>query len=134
MAPNDISQQIVDAAVHIHRVLGPGLLETVYEVVLAHELTQRGFKVERQVPIPLVFNGTEFAVAFRADLLVEDMVIVELKSTETNHPVYYKQLRTQLVLAKKPLGLVLNFGLELMKHGITRVVNGLPDQAATPTP
>ncbi len=134
MAPNDISQQIVDAAVHIHRVLGPGLLETVYEVVLAHELTQRGFKVERQVPIPLVFNGTEFAVAFRADLLVEDMVIVELKSTETNHQVYYKQLRTQLVLAKKPLGLVLNFGLELMKHGITRVVNGLPDQAATPTP
>ena len=133
MAPNDISQQIVDAAVQIHRALGPGLLETVYEVVLAHELAQRGFKVERQVPIPLVYNGTEFAVAFRADLLVEDMVIVELKSTETNHPVYYKQLRTQLVLAKKPLGLVLNFGLELMKHGITRVVNGLPDQTATPT-
>ncbi|MBL9137798.1 MAG: GxxExxY protein [Verrucomicrobiales bacterium] len=127
MGPNDISQQIVDAAIHVHRELGPGLLETVYEVVMAHELAQRGFNVERQVPIPLVYNGTEFAVAFRADLLVQDLVIVELKSTETNHPVYYKQLRTQLVLAKKPLGLVLNFGLELMKQGITRIVNGLPD-------
>ena len=69
MGPNDISQQIVDAAIHVHRELGPGLLETVYEVVMAHELAQRGFNVERQVPIPLVYNGTEFAVAFRADLV-----------------------------------------------------------------
>jgi GxxExxY protein len=130
MEPNEITAQIVDAAYQIHRTLGPGLLETVYEVTLAHELRKRGFRVRRQVPVPIEFDGLKFDEGFRMDLLVEESVIVEIKSTETNHPVHPKQLRTHLILAKLQLGLVLNFGLELMKDGITRIVNGLPEPQA----
>jgi GxxExxY protein len=128
MPPNEITRQIVDAAYRIHTAVGPGLLETVYEVALAHELKKRGLRVRRQVPIPIEYDGLKFDEGFRADLLVEECVIVELKSVERNHPVHPKQLRTHLVLAKLQLGLVLNFGLELMKDGITRIVNGLPEE------
>ena len=128
MEPNEITAQIVDAAYKLHTALGPGLLESVYEVALAHELQKRGLRVRRQVPIPIEYDGLKFDEGFRADLLVEESVIVELKSVEKNHPVHAKQLRTHLVLAKLQLSLVLNFGLELMKEGITRVVNGLPEQ------
>ena len=137
MAPNEITRQIVDAAFRIHVALGPGLLETVYEVALAHELQKRGLRVRRQVPIPIEYDGLKFDEGFRADLLVEERVIVELKSVEKNHPVHAKQLRTHLVLARLQLGLVLNFGLELMRDGITRIVNGLPDDcppASSSTP
>jgi len=127
MHPNEITRQIVDAAYKIHTALGPGLLESVYEAVLAYELLKRGLRVRRQVPIPIEFDGLKFDEGFRADLLVEDTVIVETKSVESNHPVHAKQLRTHLVLAKLPLGLVLNFGLARIKDGITRVVNGLPE-------
>ena len=127
MEPNDITAQIVDAAYLIHTQLGPGLLETVYEVTLAHELRKRGFGVRRQVPVPIEFDSLKFDEGFRMDLLVQESVIVEIKSTEKNHPVHAKQLRTHLVLAKLQLGLVLNFGLERMKDGITRIVNGLPE-------
>jgi GxxExxY protein len=127
MEPNDITSQIVDAAYKIHTQLGPGLLETVYEVTLAHELRKRGLRVRRQVPVPIEFDGLKFDEGFRIDLLVEESVVVEIKSVERNHPVHPKQLRTHLVLAKLQLGLVLNFGLELMKDGITRIVNGLPE-------
>ena len=131
MNPNEITRQIIDAAYKIHVSLGPGLLETVYEVVLSHELRKRGLRVQRQVPMTIEYDGLKFDEGFRADLLVEEMVIVELKSTEMNHPVHAKQLRTHLVLAKLPLGLVLNFGLEKLKEGITRMVNNLPE---TPLP
>jgi GxxExxY protein len=124
---NEITRQIVDAAYGVHVALGPGLLETVYEVALCHELRKRGLRVRRQVPVPIEYDGLKFDEGFRADVLVEECVIVELKSTEMNHPVHPKQLRTHLVLAKFQLGLVLNFGLERMKDGITRVVNGLPE-------
>ena len=127
MEPNEITAQIVDAAYHIHTSLGPGLLETVYEVTLAHELRKRGLRVRRQVPVPVEFDGLQFDEGFRMDLLVEESIIVEIKSVEKNHPVHAKQLRTHLVLAKLQLGLGLNFGLERMKDGITRIVNGLPE-------
>ena len=134
MEPNDITRNIVDTACKIHVAIGPGLLESVYEAVLCYELLKRGLRVRRQVPIPIEYDGIKFDEGFRADLLVEEAVIVELKSTQTNHPVHPKQLRTHLVLANLQLGLVLNFGLQTMKDGITRVVNGLPETAAPKNP
>jgi GxxExxY protein len=132
MAPNEITAQIVDAAYKIHLELGPGLLETVYEAILAHELRKRGLRVRRQVPVPIEYEGLRFDEGFRLDLLVEELVVVEIKSTEKNHPAHPKQLRTNLVLANLQLGLVLNFGLERMKDGITRIVNGLAEPASQP--
>src|SRR5262249_25736507 len=128
MTHNEISKIIVDAAVGIHRRLGPGLLESVYLVVLAHELRKRGLHVEKEVPIPLVWDNIRFEVGFRADLIVEDIVIVELKSIETVAPVHLKTLLTYLRLADKRLGLLLNFGEEVLKDGIHRVVNGLEEE------
>lgn len=125
MTENEIAKVIVDAAFQIHKGLGPGLLETVYEVVLAHALKRRGLKVERQVPVAIVFEGIRFDEGFRADLIVEDKVIVELKSVEKVIPVHKKQLLTYLRLTDKKLGLLINFGSELIRDGISRVVNGL---------
>jgi GxxExxY protein len=127
MQPNEITGRIVDAAYHVHTKMGPGLLETVYEVALDFELKKRGLRSRRQVPIPVEYEGVKFDEGFRADLLVEESVIVEIKAVEKNHPVHARQLRTHLVLAKLPVGLVLNFGLERIKDGITRIVNGLPE-------
>lgn len=128
MTENEISRQIVDAAFQIHTRLGPGLLESVYEVLMAHELRKRGLRVERQVPVRIVYDGITFEEGFRADLIVEDLVIVELKSVEKTLPVHGKQLLTYLRLTDKRLGLLVNFGEALIKHGIERVVNGLPDE------
>ena len=127
MKPNEITAQIVDAAYHVHTKLGPGLLESVYEVALCFELQRRGLRVRRQVPIPVEYEEVKFDEGFRADVLVEDTVIVEIKSVEKNHPVHAKQLRTHLVLSKLQLGLVLNFGMERIKDGIVRIVSGLPE-------
>jgi GxxExxY protein len=127
MELNEVTAKIVDAAYQIHTQLGPGLLETVYEVALAHELKKRGLRVRRQVPVPIEFDSLKFDEGFRMDLLVEESIIVEIKSVEKNRPVHPKQLRTHLVLAKLQPGLVLNFGLERMRDGITRIVNGLPE-------
>jgi GxxExxY protein len=127
MVPNDVSGAIVDAAVKVHVALGPGLLESAYEVVLAYELQQRGLRVVRQQPIEIVYEGLTVSDAFRADLVVEDLVIVELKSVETVHPVHKKQLLTYLRLSGKPLGLLINFGARLLRGGITRMVNGLEE-------
>ena len=124
---NVISGEIVDAAIKIHRILGPGLLESVYETVLAHELNRRGFPTRRQVPIPITFEELSFDEGFRADLLVCDLVIVEIKSVEKVHPVHKKQTLTYLSLGEKQLGLLINFGEYLVKDGITRIVNGLPE-------
>ena len=127
MTENEIAKMVVDAAYHVHKSLGPGLLESVYETVLAYELKRRGLKVERQVPVAIVYDNIKFDEGFRADLIVEDKVIVELKSVENVIPVHKKQLLTYLRLAGKRLGLLINFGSELIRDGISRVVNGLKD-------
>ena len=125
MHENDIAEIIVDAAFKVHNSLGPGLFESVYETVMAHEIEGRGLTVERQKAIPINYEGMVFDEGFRADLVVADKVIVELKSVETVAPVHKKQLLTYLRLAGKRLGLLINFGANLMKEGIFRVVNGL---------
>ena len=127
MTDNEVARVVVDAAVRVHRVLGPGLLESVYEVVLARELERRGLRVARQVPIPLVYEDLRIDAAYRADLLVEDRVLVELKSIEQTAPIHKKQTLTYLRLAHLQLALLLNFGEELMKNGITRLVHGLEE-------
>jgi GxxExxY protein len=125
MTENDLAKIVVDAAYKVHTTLGPGLLESVYETVLAHELTSRGLRVQRQMPISIEYDGLRFDEAFRADLLVNDLLIVELKSIEATQPVHKKQLLTYLRLSHRKLGLLINFGAPLIKDGITRIVNGL---------
>ncbi len=125
MNENEIAREIVDAAYRVHTRLGPGLLETVYEVVLAHELKKRGLRVKRQAPVPISYDGMSFDEAFRADLVVEEKVIIELKSVENVLPVHKKQLLTYLRLTERKLGLLVNFGAALIKDGLFRVVNGL---------
>ena len=127
MTENEIGRLVVDAAIGVHRELGPGLLESVYEVILAHQLRQRGLRAERQVPIPIEYQGVKFDEAFRADILVDGKVVLELKSVEQVTRVHKKQLQTYLRLAGFRLGFLLNFGENLMKKGITRAVNGLAD-------
>jgi len=124
---NQIGTVVVDVAVAVHRELGPGLLESVYEVILAHELRERGLQVERQVAIPIGYRGIQFDEGFRADIMVEDKVILELKSVECVNNAHRKQLLTYLKLTGMKLGYLLNFGEALMKQGITRTVNGLAD-------
>lgn len=125
---NEIATAIVDVAYKIHRILGPGLLESAYEAIMFYELRKRGFAVSAQVAIPIRYESVELETGFRADLVVEDLVIIELKSIEKIAPVHKKQLTTYLRLADKRLGLLINFGEELIKDGLTRVVNGLPDE------
>jgi GxxExxY protein len=124
---NEIAKEVVDAAFRIHQRLGPGLLESVYEIVLAYELRKRGLHVARQVPVPIVWDELRFDEGFRADLLVESKVLVELKSKEKVIPVDKKQVLTHIRLMNKRLGLLINFGEELIKNGISRVVSGLDD-------
>ena len=126
---NQIGRIVVDAAVAVHRGLGPGLLESVYEVVLAQELQKRGLKVRRQVPVAITYEGITFDEGFRADLVIEDCVLVELKSVEKSSPVHAKQVLTYLRLTDMKLGFLLNFGEALMKDGINRIVNGLDNSA-----
>ena len=124
---NRLGKEIVDAAIAVHRELGPGLLENVYEIILAYELEKRGLKTERQVAIPIEYNGIKFDQGFRADIIVEDKVILELKSVENITPVHRKQIQTYLRLTGLKLGFLLNFGARLMKDGIVRAVNGLEE-------
>jgi len=124
---NEVAKQIVDAAFRVHTSLGPGLLESVYEMVLAYELEQRGLRTVRQQPVPVVYQGTRIEMGFRADLIVEDKVIVEIKSVEALAPVHKKQLLTHLRLADKRLGLLINFNVALIKDGIMRIANGMLD-------
>lgn len=127
LTENELARDIVDAAFHIHKNLGPGLLESVYEVILAHELEKRGLSVARQQSVPITYDGIQFDEGFCADLIVEDKVIIELKSVEQVAPVHKKQLLTHLRLADKRLGLLINFGAPLIKEGICRIANGLPE-------
>lgn len=125
MNENEIGDVIVATAIRLHQELGPGLLESVYEAILAKLLKDRGLDVERQVPIPFEYEGMRFEEGFRADLVVEDKVIIELKSVEILNNAHKKQLLTYLKLSGKKLGYILNFGGALMKDGIVRSVNKL---------
>jgi GxxExxY protein len=127
MTENVLAKEIVDAAYRIHVGLGPGLFESVYEEVIASELRKRGLCFTRQQPIPFMYEGTLFEMGFRADLLVEDKVIIEIKSLAEIAPVHKKQLLTYLRLADKRLGLLINFNVALIRDGITRIVNGLAE-------
>lgn len=127
----EVAAIIVDCAFHLHPDLGPGLLETVYEVVLAKMLQDRGLAVERQTPIPIKYAGFIFEEGFRADLLVEGLVLVELKSVENLAPLHAKQVLTYLRLLHLPLGLLINFGSATFKDGCQRIVNGPQSFAAS---
>ena len=124
MTENEIGKIVVDCAVRLHIELGPGLLESVYEVLLAHLLREVGLRVERQVPIPIQFHGIQFEEGLRADIIVEGKVILELKSLDHINNAHKKQVLTYLKLTGLKLGYLLNFGEELMKDGIHRVLNG----------
>ena len=125
MSENEISKLIVNAAYHIHRGLGPGLLESVYEEIMYHELQQQGLAVKKQEAIPVNWKGLTMEMGFRADIIVENKVVIELKSVETVAPVHFKQLLTYLKLINIKLGLLINFNVPLIKDGIIRVVNNL---------
>lgn len=123
-AIEEIATVAVDCGFHIHMELGPGLLESVYEALLAEALVQHGLAVTRQQAVPISFRGIVLPEAFRADLIVDNSLIIEVKSVERNAPVHAKQLLTYLRLMKQPLGLLMNFGCETFRDGIKRVVNG----------
>ena len=127
MKENEIGTLVIEAAIAVHRELGPGLLETVYEIVLARELQERSLLVKRQVPVPIQYKGVRFDEGFRADLIVNDSVILELKSVERVTAAHKKQVQTYLRLTGCKLGYLLNFGESLLKNGITRCVNGLEE-------
>ena len=120
---DEITSDVIAEAFRIHRELGPGMLESVYEVVLNAALQRKGYQVQRQVAVPIVYDGLQIDVAFRIDLLVEGCLIVEIKAVETLGKVHAKQLLTYLRLMKQPVGLLLNFSGETMKEGIRRLVN-----------
>ena len=119
---NDVTEKIVDACVHVHKAFGPGLLESVYEKILMVELQKRGLRVECQKSLPIVYEGVRFEDAYRMDLVVNNEVVVELKSTNVMHPVYAKQLKTYLALSGLQVGILANFGMATMKEGLKRVV------------
>ena len=124
MTENEIAKKILDAAFLVHTKRGAGLLESVYEVVLAHELRENGLTVERQRPMPITYDGVRFDEAYRAELFVNSKVIVELKSVETMSALHAKQVLTQLRLSGMKLGLLINFGQAHLKDGIKRLING----------
>jgi iron complex transport system substrate-binding protein len=121
---DEVSGDVLDVSFRIHRDLGPGLLESVYEVVLAAKLQQMGYAVARQEPIDITFDGLRFEAAFRIDLLVDGRLLVEIKSVERLNAAHAKQLLTYLRLMKQPVGLLINFGGATLKEGVRRIVNG----------
>jgi len=120
---NHITSKIISICIEVHRKIGPGLFESVYEEILAHEFQKAGLKVTRQFPIPVYYDDIQCEVGFRADFIVEDAVILEIKSIESIHPVHKKQLLTYLRLANKKIGLLINFNEEILTKGITRLFN-----------
>jgi GxxExxY protein len=128
MKENEIAARVVEVSYQLHTALGPGIFEIVYEVALAHELRKHGYLVERQVPVPITWDGITFDEGFRADLIVDNCVIVEIKSIAALDRVHSKQVLTYLRLMNKRLGLLINFGGDLIKHGIKRIANGMPEE------
>ncbi|MBN2971865.1 GxxExxY protein [Roseomonas aeriglobus] len=128
-----ITRDVIDSSIRIHRELGPGLLENVYETVLAAKLTSLGYAVVRQHPVAIEFEGLSFDAAFRIDLFVADRLIVEIKSVESLSKVHAKQVLTYLRLSKQPVGLLINFGGETLKEGVRRLVNNyVPSASSAP--
>lgn len=126
MTENEITGLIVDSALKIHRMIGPGLLESVYEEIMVIELSRRGLTLERQKPIPITYEGVTLPDPFRADLIVDRRVLLELKSIESLQPIHSKQTLTYLRLSKLHLGLLINFNVPLLRDGIIRLINGSP--------
>ena len=122
---NRIAREVVDAALKLHRHFGPGIYESVYELVLAYELKKRNLTTRQQTPVPLIYDGVKFDIGFKTDVVVNELVILELKSVEKLEPVHFKQLLTYLRLTGLRLGLLINFGEDLLKDGIHRIVNHL---------
>jgi GxxExxY protein len=133
MTEDEIAKQILDSAFRVHTKLGPGLFESVYEVIMAYELKKRGLTTDRQKPMHIMYDGTRFDEAFRSDIVVNGKVIAELKSVEALLPVHAKQLLTQLRLSDLKLGLLINFGEAHLKNGIKRIVNGHLDGGLGPS-
>jgi GxxExxY protein len=120
---NQLTEKIIGCAIEVHKVLGPGLLESAYEECFCYELTQNGFSLRRQVPLPVVYKGIKLDCGYRIDVLVSDFVIIELKTVEKLLPIHEAQLLTYLKLYKRPLGLLMNFNVPVLKNGIKRFVN-----------
>lgn len=123
MELNEITEKVIGCAIKVHRALGPGLLESTYEVCLAHELVKEGLKVKTQVALPVVYDGLRLDAGYRIDMLVEDAVIVELKSIESLHLIHEAQVISYLKLSGKKIGLLINFNVKLLKGGIKRLIN-----------
>ena len=130
---NRITEAIIGAAMNVHRALGPGLLESAYEACLLHELAQAGLKVVQQKPLPIIYRGVTLDCGYRLDLMVEDEVILEIKSLEKLLPIHKAQLMSYLKLASCNVGLLINFNVEVLKHGIQRVVSDFPDRNSAPS-
>ncbi len=124
---NEITEKIIGVAIDIHRVLGPGLLESTYEACMVYDLSQISVKVERQKPLPIVYKGVKLDCGYRLDLLVQDEVIVEIKSVEKLAPIHKAQLLSYLKLSGCKVGLLINFNVQILKDGIQRVANNFPD-------
>jgi GxxExxY protein len=125
MTENEISYKVIGIAIELHKNLGPGLLESVYETTLSHDLREAGLEVEQQISVPLIYKGIKMNNGFRLDLLIENKVIIEIKSVENIAPVHFSQTLTYLKLSNKKLGLLINFNTDKLKEGIHRVVNNL---------
>jgi len=125
MTENDIATRVIGVSIELHKKLGPGLLESAYEYALVFDLREVGLKVERQVPMPFIYKEVKLETGYKLDLLVENLVILEIKSVEALAPVHYAQLLTYLKLSNLKLGLLINFNTKLLKEGIHRVVNNL---------
>lgn len=132
MQINDITGIIIEESIKLHNKLGPGLLESVYEEVICYCLNKRGLEIKRQVPIPVFYDGIKMEVGFRADVIVEDSVIIEIKSVDMLAPVHHKQLLTYLKLTDISVGLIINFNEDLLKKGIKRIVNNFNPAFSAP--
>jgi GxxExxY protein len=126
---DQITRRIIGAAIEVHKTLGPGLLESAYEVCLAYELRQRGFSVEQQKPLPVIYKDVKLDCGYRLDLVVEDSIIVEIKAVEQLAPIHDAQLLSYLRLSGKRVGLLMNFHVRVLKNGLKRIVNEFPDSA-----
>src|ERR1041385_317545 len=123
MTEDELTERIIGAAIEVHRQLGAGLLETIYEECLCYELSQKGLRFQRQVHLPITYKGIKLESAYKMDLLVEDTVVVEIKATEGTLPVHAAQVLTYLKASQKRLGLLINFNVPVLKHGLQRIVN-----------
>ncbi len=130
---DSVTRRIIGAAIEVHRRLGPGLLESAYEICLAYELRQNGLKVEEQKPLPIVYREVKLDCGYRLDLVVEDSVVVEIKAVEQLAPIHDAQLLSYLRLSEKRVGLIINFHVRVLKNGIKRIVNEFPDSAISAT-